>query len=77
MTQYPYEIVYCPAADQPVAVLHATTDPNKATVLFDTELRRLRTAGETGDVLMRTVDDDPRVLLRESAARPVPPVTSD
>ena len=46
-------------------VLWSGSDSNEATMAFHEELRRLRTQGATGDVLVRSHDHGHRQLLRQ------------
>ena len=64
-----FEIVFlATAADEPI-VLHATTDPNAATLVFHEELQRLTTQEATGELLVRMYDAHVP-LLRHPLAHP-------
>ena len=57
-------MVQASPADEPV-VLRTAADPNEATMAFHEELRRLRTEGATGELLMRKHDQTHHPLLRQ------------
>jgi hypothetical protein len=64
-----FEIVFlAAAADEPI-VLHATTDPNAATLAFHEELQRLTTQEARGELLVRMYDAHVP-LLRQPLAHP-------
>ena len=64
-----FEIVFlAAAADEPI-VLHTTTDPNAATLVFHEELQRLTTQEATGELLVR-MHEAHAPLLRQPLAHP-------
>jgi hypothetical protein len=60
-----YEVLQQASSAAEPIVLWSGSDSNEATMAFHEELRRLRTEGATGDVLVQRLDPGHRCLVRQ------------